>query len=129
MSKKKGDRRERRVKEIFEEAGFEVETPNYYRYGNKDFFNLFDLMAMKKNKKPVFVQVKSNTASGINEFIDKCSDFIPYDFVDIEYWVYHKREGWRVLMISDEVYETVYDGRKNSKNMGEGAIKFLENKY
>lgn len=124
MSKRKGDRRERKARKIFEKIGFKVENPNFSRYQNKDFFNLFDFMAVKKGDKPHFVQVKSNSASGINEFVEKCDDFIEFEHIKVEYWVYHKREGWRIIDINEDKWEVVYDGRKNNKNMGDGAIDY-----
>lgn len=124
MSKKKGDRRERMVRDIFEEAGFEVCYPNYSRYGNTDFYNLFDAMAIRKDEKIHMIQVKSGSARGINNFVDKCQDFIPFEHIKVEYWVYHKREGWRIIDINESGYEVVFDERELDKNMGEGAKKF-----
>lgn len=126
MSKSKGDRREREAVEILEKAGWIVETPNYTRYQNTDYFNLFDLMAFKKGKKPLFIQVKSNRASGIRSFNDECNDMqVPFDTVDVEFWICYDGEGWRVDEINEEGYESKYDGRDSSKNMKE----FLIDKY
>jgi Holliday junction resolvase len=124
MSRKKGKRRERRVYKILEEVGFRVENPNYAQYQNQDFFNLFDLMALHKNRKPHYIQVKSTSASGINDFVSECSDFVNFEHVKVEYWVYHKREGWRIIDIKEDNYEIIYDGRKDNKKMDKGAIDY-----
>lgn len=128
MSKKKGDRRELRVYKMLEKAGFEVESPNYSRYENTDFFNLFDLMAIRKDDKLHYIQVKSGSARNINEFVEKCSEFIPYQHTRLEYWVYHKREGWRIIKIEKNGYKTVYDGRKDELDMDEGPVEFKRKK-
>lgn len=124
MSKKKGDRRERKVVDMLEKAGFNVETPNYSRYQNTDFFNLFDLIAIRKNDKPHYIQVKSNSARGIQKFTSKCQDFIPFEHAKIEYWVYHKREGWRIISIDKNGRHTEYDGREDNKDMYVGPVDF-----
>ena len=98
-AKSKGDRAEREARNTIEEAGWEVESPNYTRYQNTDFFNLFDFMAMKKGEKPKFVQVKSNGARGIREAQEEASDWIPLEHIDVEWWVRHEKEGWRILKV------------------------------
>lgn len=125
MSKKKGDRRERQARDILEEAGFVVENPNYSRYGNVDFFNLFDIMALKKDRKVQFVQVKSSSARGINEFSEKCSEIIPFDHINVEYWVCYDRKGWRIIDIKEDgSYEDVFDERDKDCSMGELVKEF-----
>lgn len=125
MGKAKGDRRENQAVKILEEAGYEVCTPNYDRYRNTDFFNLFDNMAMRPESKPRYVQVKSNKAEGIQAFADKVRELVNFNHVMVEYWVCHDNEGWRVLRILPEdmngssTYETVLDERKHDCNMGE----------
>lgn len=125
MSKSKGDQREREAREILEEAGWIVETPNYTRYQNTDYFNLFDLMAFKEGEKPLFVQVKSNRPSGIRSFHEDCMDKqVPFDFVDVEFWTCYDREGWRIDSVTREGAEIVLDERESEKNMKEDAIEF-----
>lgn len=127
MSKKKGDRREREATNLLEEAGWTVETPNHYRYGNKDFFNLFDFMAFKEGEKPIFGQVKSNGPSGIRSFSEECKEQnVPFDFVQVEYWTCYDGAGWRIDKIERESYETTIDERDESCNMGELVVEHKE---
>jgi Holliday junction resolvase len=126
MSKKKGDRNEREATNILEDAGWTVETPNYTRYQNTDFFNLFDLMAFKDGQKPLFIQVKTNGARGITSFSEDCAaKQFPFDFARAEYWTRYSREGWRVDKIRRDGYENKYDERDKEANIGE----FIKEEY
>lgn len=127
MSKKKGDRRERLARELFTEAGFYVENPNFSKFQNKDFYNLHDFVAVHPNSKVIFVQVKSETASGINEYIQECAKMFSSEHTSIYYMVYHKREGWRLINIDleKESRTVVVDERENGKNMGVEVQEYL----
>jgi hypothetical protein len=118
-AKEKGDRREREARQLLEASGYTVETPNYTRFQNTDYFNLFDMMAFKPDARPLFIQVKSNRAAGINQFVDDCGALIPFEHVNVEFWVCHTREGWRLLRITADGYETLLDERKHDGTMGE----------
>jgi hypothetical protein len=115
------------VVEMFEDAGFVVETPNHARYSNKDFYNLFDFMAVHSSMPVIFGQVKSSSASGINAFIDTCAEIFPSEYCQIYYVVYHKREGWRLIEIDLEEISraVVVDERGNGKNMGVELTEYL----
>lgn len=125
MSKKKGDRRENQAKTILEAVGFDVETPNSTPYPQGygvDFFGQFDFMAFRDGDKPVFGQVKSNGARGIRSFHEKCKNVqTPFEHVEVEFWVCYDNEGWRILEVSPDGYEEVFDGRDN----GERALHGL----
>lgn len=131
MSKKKGDRRERQAREILEEAGYTVETPNSTPYPQGygvDFFGLFDFMAFRDGDKPLFGQVKSNGFRGIRSFPDDCVDKnVPFDYVDVEYWTCYDGDGWRIAEVTPEGHTEVYDERDATVNMGEGAIQYKSN--
>lgn len=128
MSKKKGDRRERMGREIFTESGFFVENPNFSRFQNKDFYNLHDFMAVHPQSKVIFVQVKSGTASGINNYIEECAERFSAEHTQIFYMVYHKREGWRLIEIdlTDKTRTVIVDERETTNNMGEDVKTYLE---
>lgn len=128
MSKKKGDRRERLAREIFTEAEYAVENPNFSRFGNKDFYNLHDFMAVHQESEIIFVQVKSETASGINQFIKDCSDMFPPEHCKIFYMVYHKNQGWRLIEIDleNESREVIVDERDTTDNMGKNVTEYLQ---
>ena len=120
-SKQKGDKNELEARTIYEDAGYLVENPNFYRYGNKDFFNLFDFMAIRPDSKVVFGQVKTNRAQGINAFADEVREHFNFDHVIIEYWVRYNREGWRVIQITPDGREDIIDERDSSENIGDVA--------
>lgn len=129
-NKAKGDRRERQARELLEEDNFVVESPNNTPYPQSygvDYFGLFDFMAFKSNKKPLFGQVKSNGARGIRSFNEKCVEMnVPFDYVDVEFWVCHDNEGWRIFTISADGYEKVVDERDSDCDMGEEVVTYLQ---
>lgn len=131
MSKAKGDRRERQVEKILEALGYTVEKPNATPYPQKygvDFFGLFDIVAFKEGEKPLFIQVKSNGARGIRSFPDECNEVqVPFDYVDVEFWVCHDNEGWRIIEVTPEDTEVIFDGRDLDSKMDEGAKEFKKN--
>ena len=55
----KGRNNELRTRRALEADGWLVEVPNYTRYGNKDFYNAWDCMAVR-NGEIRWVQTKSN---------------------------------------------------------------------
>lgn len=120
MGKGKGDRRENQARKLLEEAGFTVETPNFYRYGNKDFWNLFDSMAGRGDEIR-FVQVKSNSTDGCLKEIKNNAAFLPYmtDAVNIEVWICHDKEGWRIQRLTSAGWVVILDERDKDCNMGE----------
>lgn len=128
MSKKKGDRRESLGVDIFENAGFTVETPNHVKFSNKDYFNLMDFMAVHPNTKVIFVQVKSETARNIREFEEQCKEIFSSEHTIVYYLVYHKREGWRLIEIDldNGTHTVVADGRDSTDNMGVHITNYLQ---
>lgn len=120
MSKKKGDRRERQAEAILVAAGYNVEKPNStpYQQQKVDFFELFDIMAVRPNEPVLFIQVKSNAARGIQDFHDRCiNQGIPFDNVEIEFWVCHDGDGWRFFDITEHGKSKTYDERDSSKKV------------
>jgi Holliday junction resolvase len=120
MSKAKGDRRERQAQKILESAGYNVEKPNStpYQQTKVDFFELFDIMAVRPNDPVLLIQVKSNAARGINDFHERCIEQgIPFENVEIEFWVCHDGEGWRFFDIDKDGKNKVYDERDSDKKV------------
>lgn len=126
MSKKKGDRRERNAKSILECANYNVETPNStpYQQQKVDFFEQFDFIAIRPDRPVLFGQVKSNGARGITSFSEKCVDAgVPFDRVNVEFWVCYDSEGWRILEINEKGYEEVYDERDSNDRVLHGRAE------
>ncbi len=124
-SKKKGDRRERQAEKILEYLDYIVEKPNSTPYKQKygvDFFGLFDIIAFRKNEKPLLIQVKSNGARGIRSFSEDCIEKqVPFEYVKVQYWVCYDEEGWRIIEIDENGYDEYYDERDDTYKMGEGV--------
>lgn len=123
--KQKGQRRERQARDILTSLEYEVVTPNATKFQREDFFGLFDIIAVKPDCRPLLVQVKSNRASGINEFTEQVSERMPEKFVDVQFWVCHDGEGWRAMEVKNGNYEVIFDGREFDGNMGDGLKNYL----
>lgn len=125
MSRKKGKRNEKKAVSIYEDVGFEVETPNYSRYENTDFFNLFDFMAIKDDR-IVFGQVKSNATSGIGEFAELASELMP-EYVELHFLVHYDREGFKLIEVDEDGdYGVLIDERETDNNIGDDLRLWLE---
>jgi Holliday junction resolvase len=121
----KGQRRERQCKAIYEAAGFAVAHPERAKFGDNDLFNQFDLLAMQPARRPRFVQVKSNRATGIRTMQHDLPEFFAFGFCMAEYAVAHDNEGWRLIAVLPDTTETLYDEREQDCSMGEGLTQYL----
>lgn len=127
MTNEKGRRRERQAREIHEYAGYECQPFRETRYREGDGFGHFDFIAVHPERKPRFVQVKSNRGSGIGEICAFARRQLPWpQFVEVDLAVCHDREGWRVLQpLESKGHHTVLDERRMSRPMGEGYAEAL----
>lgn len=116
-NRKKGDRNERRAKEIWEEVYGEdaVERAPGGTWTRSDFFDLFDLLVWGGSAPGMhLIQVRSEGARGIEDFAEACQPFLRYpDAFSPHMAVSYKREGWRLVGVVDGGYETFYDERKD----------------
>lgn len=129
-NKSKGNKRERQAQKIMEEAGWTVEKPVNTQYSkNKDFFHLFDRIAVKKGEPVVFIQVKSNRASGITKWAKDVDDLLGLDNPACRYYYFvpYDYEGWRIIEVKKNGRTDVVDERKVSCDMGEQTCKFFKN--
>lgn len=112
-TREKGNRNERKVENELQDKGYETTRMPHTRFGDNDFFNLFDIIAMKPGEKIRGIQVKTNSASGINKFCDECLDRVPLDFMTAEMWVVMDYKGKRVhkLQPSEEKMTKTRDDR------------------
>lgn len=125
MSKNKGKRREREARSALESVGYAVETPNATKYQREDFFNLFDIIAIHQDRKPMLIQVKSNVARGINDFALEVNKKIPSQYFRVQYWVCYDRKGWRIINVESGQTEEVYDGRSQKGNMLDNLEQYV----
>lgn len=130
MSRSKGERREREARDVLREMGFRVEKCKNHRFGDNDYFNLFDLMAVHAFEKIKYVQVKSNATDGALKEIDGEAIDFPLRHCDLEVWICYDAEGWRVLRLRPDkgeaysyTWKEVVDGRDHNGNMGEAVIQ------
>lgn len=113
----KGDRLERQAKKALEANDWKVHKKRDTAHNSGDMFGLFDLVALKRRKRPLFVQVKANTTSGWLKQLRERADALPKDAV-YECWIKYDREGWRILRFGEVTgFFEVADTRQSSKNM------------
>lgn len=125
-SKEKGNRRERQARKILEAAGYDVITPNSTKFQREDFFDLFDIIAINPGEKPLFIQVKSNKARKINEFEQKVQETVPWEYVNVQFWVCYDRQGWRIIGITEGGERNeILDERNKKGKMGETVKNYL----
>lgn len=126
--KKKGDRRERDAVEIYNAAGYRCERAVQAHYGARsDWFELFDIMAMRPNDDFRFAQVKSNAARGVKDWMRRVHRLVP-EGIECDFLVCHDNEGWRLLQVRDlpsSNREVVVDEREMDCAMGEGIAAWL----
>jgi len=92
--KGKGDRIELKAKKELESLGYLVEKPVRTRWNtNKDFFNLFDLIALSKDGIKL-IQVKSNYCP--KKVRDAIRAFHIPESISKEVWVWKDYKGWRI---------------------------------
>lgn len=110
-NRRKGDRIERKAKEELEEAGYLVEKPVRTKYSRKDFFNLFDLIAIKENKPMRFIQVKGGSyaqdvVDGLVEFGAK---YLKDKSATVELWAHQDYQGFVSKKIVPEKLGSEFD--------------------
>jgi len=118
MSYKKGYRRENQCKKTLEKCGFQAERSYNPAYSSGDYFGLFDVIAMRSDKKPRLVQVKSNRTDGaLKEILE--SQFIPEKHFEVEVWIAYDNQGWRIDRMNGGNWKTIIDERGSQRNFGE----------
>lgn len=129
MSRSKGNRREREAREFYERAGFWVYSPPNQQFCDTDVWGLFDLMCFRVTDGSMrFVQVKSNGASGVREWMHRAQHFEEVPNVTVDFLVPHDGEGWRLIQTTDDgrAYTCVLDERNEECSMGEHVTEFLK---
>lgn len=124
--KRKGNRREREAEDLWQQAGYRTYKPQESKYGETDMFGLFDFLAHKRTGRTAWVQVKSNGARGIEEWVVAAREFLgPYDRAYMA--VCYDREGWRLVRptTTGGGHRTVVDEREHGCGMGELVVEYL----
>lgn len=128
MSSGKGDRRERQAAGIYQRAGYDTQQARGTRFAEKDWWGLYDLAAFSDARNELrLVQVKSNRAAGIEQWVTNARPFNELCDVVTDFLVAHDRKGWRCLRPTAKGYACVYDGRDSALDMGEGITEWIQN--
>lgn len=125
MSKQKGDDRERQGVAIYERGGYAVNRYYGHRYGDKDLFGHFDLVATRATDLRLS-QVKSGQADGIAAINEWAREHCPPG-VKLDMLVVHDREGWRLIRCypDADTHVTVVDEREKDCEMGDAIVEYL----
>lgn len=132
----KGQRNEKRVAEIYEDAGYLTYRPETTQYGENDVFGLFDMLALEPGHGLRMVQVKSNAANGINQWCEDVHPFRITQGLSPEFVVVYDGIGghdptpWRCRLIvpmDGDDHMTLVDEREDDREPnGEGVREFLQ---
>lgn len=115
-SRAKGNRLEREAEEKLQEKGYQTARMPHTRYGDSDFYNMYDIIAMKPGEPFKLVQVKANQASGVNELKNDSLEAAPFKHAEVELWQKFDYEGWKIRRLNKETedWELIEDQRKSS---------------
>jgi Holliday junction resolvase len=102
-SRSKGNKNELRCQRELERDGFKVQRAGYRRFQQNDFFELFDVMAIKPNI-TLMVQIKSNQKPGKKVFDDIKEFAIAYKQFRCAIWCWVDRKGWRKWEVMNEEF-------------------------
>ena len=95
----KGTHYELVARKLLESQGYLCEKKNYNRWASKDFYNLFDILAIGENTR--LIQIKTN----ISDFYKARKDIAEFVHthniknVIFEVWVKESRKPWRCEVI------------------------------
>lgn len=124
-TRNKGDKRERQCKNLLKRAGWTVHKKVNNTYDNGDIWGLFDVIATKKDCKPLFIQVKSNSTNGILKELSE-TGFLNRDHMDIQVWIAHDYHGWRIKKLTGDGWTQIMDERDSDKQFGEDTVELFE---
>lgn len=104
---RKGDRIERKAKDELEEKDYLVEKPVRTKFSRKDFFNLFDLIAIKPNCPIRFIQIKGGSYSKevVEDLADFGEKFLQDKYATVELWSHEDYKGFVTKNIMPEQLE------------------------
>lgn len=126
-TRQKGNRIERKAEQQLENQGYQISRMPHTRYGPSDFFNMYDIIAMKPGAPLKMIQVKANQPPTLTQFKEKALKTTPLEHVQIEIWTHHDRLGWKTRRLNrvNKEWETLVDERKTDGKIGEELKKQL----
>lgn len=127
-NRSKGDRHERQAKNLLKQKGYHVHKKLNTQYDSGDMFSLFDLLAVKPGRKPVFIQVKTNgTAGELGATLHEARKIMDLNHADLEYWIKYSYEGWRILRSENgNDWDEILDARTTDNKVGKTVTENYE---
>lgn len=112
----KGYRNEKRCLKELEDLGYRCWRAKITRFAKNDYFELFDIVAVKGNSPTLWIQVKSNKVSkkvrdNIKVFGE---DYLSYNDVCVAVWI--DRTGWKLY------WPVVDDDAEEVKSLSESKL-------
>lgn len=98
----KGNLQELRAQKELEASGWIVQRAGYRKFKANDFFGTWDIFALRRGNKPLFIQVKSNKIS--KEDRVKCEEFSKNwgHLFDCQIWIRKNYvRQWKKIALSD----------------------------
>jgi len=94
----KGRMYENKSKQLLESQGYKVEKPVWTKFTGKDFFGYFDLMAIKKGEKMLWIQVKTNYCPKKEKerIIDFCQNNLDKKIHQVELHIWKPYTGVKI---------------------------------
>jgi len=105
----KGTRYELEARKLLEADGWLCEKKNYNRWAAKDFYNLFDILAIKKNKVRL-IQIKTNVSDFYKSRIAIQTWIMENEIkgISCEVWLRLPKKEWRCeKMTSQNPLQTI----------------------
>lgn len=96
-----GLKNELRLRKELEKLGWLTEHKPWSRYGGKDFWGIFDIVALR-NGEVSAIQVKTNDAKRLEVWLkyQKVKRHIPKSW-NCQLWVWKGRQGWVTIDFAD----------------------------
>jgi len=123
----KGNRIERKAKNLLNDAGYRTARMQHTRYGDNDFFNLYDITAVQPGKPVKFIQVKSNQQPNLQEFKKETLETVGLE-AQVEIWTHYDRKGWEIRRLNrmNKEWETLVDERNADSTIGTEVKKHFQ---
>jgi len=124
-SRRKGDKNERECKNLLKQAGWKVYKKTNNKWDSGDIWGVFDVLATRNGEKPLYIQVKTNRVSGAMKELSEVP-FLNTEYMDIQVWVRHDREGWRIKKLGENSWKQPLDEREHDSNIGDEVVELYQ---
>ncbi len=83
------------------------------------------MLATRNGEKPLYIQVKTNRVSGAMKELSEVP-FLNTEYMDIQVWVRHDREGWRIKKLGENGWKQPLDERERDSNIGDEVVELYQ---